>query len=207
MDRTESQTERLWRGFRKDLRGYLARRLPTSDDADDMLQDVFHRIHRSVDRLTEVENVEGWMYGIARRSVADFYRDRRRRAEQDASLPGPDEVADSAGASHVGVSTFLGPHDVHEEVLSWLRPMIDDLPEMYAVPLRMADVEGRSQQEVADVLGLSLSGAKSRIQRARVLLGESLGRCCEVEFGAEGRAVEFRRLQTAEDECSAEGCG
>lgn len=147
------------------------------------------------------------MYGIARRSVADFYRDRRRRAEQDATLLGPDEVADSAGASHVGVSTFVGPHDVHEEVLSWLRPMIDDLPEMYAVPLRMADVEGRSQQEVADVLSLSLSGAKSRIQRARVLLGESLRRCCEVEFGAEGRAVEFRRLQTAEDECSAEGCG
>jgi RNA polymerase sigma-70 factor (ECF subfamily) len=64
---------------------------------------------------------------------------------------------------------------------------------MYRRPLIMADFEGHTQQEVADELELSLSGAKSRVQRARAQLGDLLKQCCEVEFGPEGRAQAFRR--------------
>jgi RNA polymerase sigma-70 factor (ECF subfamily) len=77
--------------------------------------------------------------------------------------------------------------------------MADDLPDGYRDALVMADFEGRAQQEVADRLGLSLSGAKSRIQRARKMLGDALRACCDVEFGAEGRAVAYRRLETCDD--------
>lgn len=206
MDRFESPTERMWRRFKDDLSGYLRRRLPTTQDADDVLQDVFHRIHRSSDRLAEVDSARGWLYTIARRAVADFYRTRERTATH-AAVPLDDEDFEDASAGVAyGAGRYAGSQDVHEEVLSWLRPMIDELPEMYAVPLRMADVDGRSQQDVADELGLSLSGAKSRIQRARGLLGEALGRCCEVEFGSDGRASEFRRLQPAAYPCLADHC-
>jgi RNA polymerase sigma-70 factor (ECF subfamily) len=68
----------------------------------------------------------------------------------------------------------------------------------------MADVEGKTQQEVADYLGLSLSGAKSRVQLARQKLGEVLAACCEVEFGEEGRAVAYRKVK--EDGESCENC-
>ena len=85
------------------------------------------------------------------------------------------------------------PKDVHEEVLSWLEPMIEELPPKYRQALRLADVEGVPQRVVADRLGLSLSGAKSRVQRARVQLGELLDECCQVELGADGRVVESRR--------------
>jgi RNA polymerase sigma-70 factor (ECF subfamily) len=95
---------------------------------------------------------------------------------------------------------------VHEEVLSWLRPMIDNLPDRYRGPLYLAEVEGRSQQHVADVLGLSLSGAKSRVQRARARLGALVQRGCEVEFGPGGRAEAFRRLGPGFDLCEAAGC-
>lgn len=195
-----SKTEQLWTRFREDLNHYLERRLPSGADAEDVLQEVFHRIHQSVDRLGDVEHVEGWLYGIARHAVADFYRTRERSVTHasDRLEPGREPAIPGDALS--------GSHDVHEEVLSWIRPMIDDLPEMYAVPLRMADVDGTSQQQVADALGLSLSGAKSRIQRARAMLGDTLRRCCEVEFGAEGRAVDFRRLRPAEDPCAADQC-
>lgn len=191
----KSSTEQLWTRFREDLTRYLDRRLPSAPVTEDVLQDVFHRIHRSVDRLGDVENVEGWLYGIARHAVADFYRARERSATHASETLDEDREP-------VAPDTY----DVHEEVLSWLTPMIEDLPEMYAAPLRMADVDGKSQQEVADALGLSLSGAKSRIQRARTMLGDTLRRCCEVEFGADGRAVEFRRLKPAEDPCVADQC-
>lgn len=197
-------TDALWHQFKDQLRRFLRARLPSDADADDVLHDVFLRLYDSADRLDEVTHVQGWIYTLARRAVADVYRAKSRHPT-DPVDPSDDvlEAVDDAPPS-APLSPYGGEHDVHEEVLSWLRPMIDALPEMYAVPLHMADVEGKTQQEVADTLGLSLSGAKSRVQRARKRLGEQLRRCCEVEFGPEGRAVAFRRRQA--DRCDEGGC-
>lgn len=200
-------TATLWTQFRDGLWRSLRTRLPTDADADDVLQDVFLRIHQGADRLGEVDDAQRWLFGIARRAVADFYRARGRRqaVEAPGEPPTDDALADEAPTDNL--AGYRGVHDVHEEVLSWLVPMIDELPEAYRVPLRLADVEGRTQQEVADELGLSLSGAKSRVQRGRAQLGDLLKRCCAVEFGPEGRAVAFRRLRPADDPCGDDGCG
>lgn len=201
-DARPNTLEKLWLQFRTDLIAFLKRRLPTEADAEDILQDLFLRIQEGAARLDAVENVEGWLFSIARRAVADFYRARGRRVDVGAldvgEEPSPPPADEQAGG-------YRGSHDVHEEVLSWLRPMVDELPEAYRVPVRLADVEGRTQQEVADELGLSLSGAKSRVQRGRALLGDLLQRCCAIEFGEEGRAVAFQRLRPADDPCGA-GC-
>jgi len=73
--------------------------------------------------------------------------------------------------------------------------MADEIAEPYRTVLIKADFEKVSQRELAQQLGLSESGLKSRVQRARKLLADVLQRCCEVEFGGEGRAVAFRRLR------------
>jgi RNA polymerase sigma-70 factor (ECF subfamily) len=62
-----------------------------------------------------------------------------------------------------GFASFGGDHSVHEEVLSWLRPMAEELPEKYRQALVLADFEGLTQRQVAESLDLSLSGAKSRV--------------------------------------------
>lgn len=179
-------SERLWRTFAEGVRAFVRRRVPPAE-ADDIVQDLFLRIHENVASLRGEERVQAWIYTLARRTIADFYRRRARRPDA-ASAALPDTLA-----AHDGV------HDVHEEVLSWLRPMIGALPEAYAAPLRWADVDGLPQQEIADRLGLSLSGAKSRVQRARQKLGDVLADCCAVEFGPEGRAVGFYRHRPTHD--------
>jgi len=73
--------------------------------------------------------------------------------------------------------------------------MADEIAEPYRTALIKADFEKVSQRQLAHQLGLSESGLKSRVQRARKLLGDVLQRCCEIEFGGEGRAVAFRRLR------------
>lgn len=198
-------SRQLWRAFSDGVRAFVRRRLPTEADAEDVLQDIFLRIHEGVDRLEDADRAPAWVYTIARRAVADFYRTRR---------PPVDAVEDPPDASPVEApepievlahtTPYAGAHDVHEEVLSWLRPMAEELPEMYRRPLVMADFEGYTQQEVADALGLSLPGAKSRVQRARVKLGELLRACCEIEFGREGRAVAFHRRLDAPEERACE---
>ena len=73
--------------------------------------------------------------------------------------------------------------------IDWLHEMIQSLPDGYRQAVQMAEIEEQSQQEVADRLGLSLSGAKSRIQRGRAMLKDNLQRCCSFELDVRGRVT------------------
>jgi RNA polymerase sigma-70 factor (ECF subfamily) len=196
-----SEDDAPWRPFVRGLRAFISRRVPSAH-ADDVVQDALLRLHESAASLRDADRAEAWVFTIARRTIADFYRERDRRPVDETMGAGEDVVGDTAPPETV--SRYDGEHDVHEEVLSWLRPMAEELPEMYARPLIMADFEGHTQQEVADEIGLSLSGAKSRVQRARTRLRKRLEACCEIEFGPEGRAVGFRRRSG--DACEGSRC-
>ncbi len=179
-----------WRPFIEGLHAFIARRVP-GQDIEDVFQDVILRLHRGASSLRDAARAESWVYGVARRAIADFYR--ARAASLDRAEPLEEEEPAAPEDPRKGFGSFHGTHSVHEEVLSWLEPMARALPESYREALMMADFEGRAQSEVARKLGLSLSGAKSRIQRARRMLREELHRCCEVHLGSDGEVVDFRR--------------
>jgi len=193
---SDSQTgdEAPWRPFVEGLRRFIKSRVPEAD-ADDMLQNTLLQLHEAADSLRDADRAEAWVFSIARRTIADFYRDRERGPEETSVGRAPEEAkAKRPATDHV--SGYDGEHDVHEEVLSWLRPMAEELSDKYRRPLVMADFEGATHREVAEVFGLSRSGATSRIRRARTKLREELQKCCEVEFGPEGRAVAFHRRES-----------
>lgn len=185
--------EAPWRPFVDGLRRFIAGRVPDAD-AEDVLQDTLVRLHEGADSLRDADRAEAWVFSIARRAIADFYRDRERGPDAEPVGRAPAEATDEPPPTK-NLSGYDGEHDVHEEVLSWLRPMAEELPEKYRRPLVKADFEGDTHQAIADELGLSRSGATSRIRRARVKLREQLEECCEVEFGPEGRAVAFMRRE------------
>jgi len=101
----------------------------------------------------------------------DFYRERQPYEELPEDLVAEDQDTGK---------------QAREELAQCLRPLIDELPEKYGTPLRLAELEGMSQQGIADKLGLSLSGAKSRVQRSRVKFREHMMACCDFEVGQEG---------------------
>lgn len=187
-----------WLPMLEQLRGFVAKRVPSSH-ADDVLQDALVRLHESTTELEEVDRVEAWVFTVARRTIADFYRNRERGVSEQ-TVGTPEDGREDEEWRRENLAPYPGDHDVHEEVLSWLRPMAEELPEKYGRPLVMADFEGYTQQEVADEIGLSLSGAKSRVQRARKKLKQRLRECCELEFGPEGRVEAFRRLGETQSE-------
>lgn len=193
----QSREKAPWRPFVRGLRAFISRRVPASD-AEDVLQEALARLHEAASSLRDTDRAEAWVFSIARRTIADYYRTKERRPV-DQTVGRAQDVADENAQATENLASYDGEHDVHEEVLSWLRPMAEELPEMYRRPLIMADFEGYTQQEVADEIGLSLSGAKSRVQRARAKLGRRLKHCCEVEFNPEGQAVAFRRLESNEN--------
>ena len=190
----------VWRPFVDGLRRFIAGRVPDAD-APDVLQDTLLRLHEAADSLRDADRAEAWVFSIARRAIADHYRQEERRPV-DAAAGTAEDVTDDSDPATENLADYDGAHDVHEEVLSWLRPMAEELPEMYRRPLVMADFEGHTHQAVADDLGLSRSGATSRIRRARDKLKKRLGQCCAVEFGPDGRAVAFHRHGACEEDCS-----
>jgi len=68
------QTEAVWHAFRKPLWNYIVRRVPDAADADDVLQDVFLKVHRNLPALESEERLAPWLYRVARNTLIDRYR-------------------------------------------------------------------------------------------------------------------------------------
>lgn len=167
----------LWRDLAGPLRGYLRQRTPTAADADDLLQEVFLRVHRQIGTLRDTSKLQGWVYRIARNAVIDHARSRQNRPEL---LPAAEGLADAAGPTGSDV-VDLTPS---------LRRFVAALPKPYRDALVQHEYEGQPIRAVAATLGISETAAKSRVRRARLRVREMLDRCCRFEFDRRGRVIE-----------------
>jgi RNA polymerase sigma-70 factor (ECF subfamily) len=172
MDQNEAVT-RVWRSFGDRLRRFIAKQVHHEHDADDILQNVFTRIHAALPGLNDEEKLEAWLFQVTRRAVMDHFRRRRSLAlSSEPSLPLPDS-------------------DVPSQLASCLRPLMEELDAPDREALRLTDLEGLSQKDLAGRLGLSQTGARSRVQRARGRLKEILLECCEIDLDRRGNALGF----------------
>jgi RNA polymerase sigma-70 factor (ECF subfamily) len=194
---TFTDTQRIWREFGDDLRRFILRRVNSPEDADDLLQETFIKIHGKLDTLEDRERLDAWVYQIARNTVTDYYR--RQRAVE--SLP-------EGGIEIAAIEPEEPDNGVEQIVGGWLRPMVETLPERYRQALILTEFEGLSQREMAEKLGLSYSGAKSRVQRGRVMLKQQLVDCCHFEFDRRGSIIDYTpqiQLRVSEtEECCDE---
>jgi RNA polymerase sigma-70 factor, ECF subfamily len=88
--------------------------------------------------------------------------------------------------------------------LAAFRRMIYSLPERYREALVLTEFDGLTQQELADRLNISLSGAKSRVQRGRAQLKQMLNECCTFEFDRRGKAIDCTpRVKADCQECGS----
>lgn len=177
---TTTSSELLLGELRSDLRKFVARRIQNQADVDDVLQEVFIKIHRSAHRLTDENNLFAWVYAIARNAIVDHYRQQRKAVSLDGDIKNLAEPADEAPQA-----------DALGEIADCLRPFLGHLPGKYRDAIVLTDLEGMTQVELAQKLGLSVSGAKSRVQRAREHLKGMLLECCRLEFNAKGRLVGY----------------
>jgi len=169
-------TPDIWNDFSDKLRGYIGRRVNEPDDADDILQDVFLKIHSKLDTLDDDARVAPWVYRIARNAVTDFYRKRattRTAPEVDTAAPADD--------------------DDRIDLTTWLRGAIQELPDTYRDAIQLSEIDGLTQKAVAERLGISLAAAKSRVQRGRQLIKEMLLACCHVELDRRGNIINAER--------------
>jgi RNA polymerase sigma-70 factor, ECF subfamily len=172
---TQPSIPAIWENLHDRLWKYLRARVADPQEADDLLQEVFLRIHTRLGGIRDAAKVEGWIFQIARNAVIDHYRSRRPAEElsERLSQPPPEEP-DSA-----------------EALAGSMRPLADSLPDPYREAVIRIDLEGEPQADFARKTGISLSGAKSRVQRGRRLIRAMLLECCHFEFDHYGRVIDY----------------
>ena len=167
--------ESIWAGFAGQLRNFIRSRIRDHAAVEDILQEVFVKIHRKLPTLRAGERLEAWVWRITRNAIADHFR----HARPDEPLPA--EL--TAAAESETPMPDLNP---------CVRRFVGELTEGYREALVLTEWQGMTQEQVAKRLGLSLSGAKSRVQRARGQLKDMLLDCCRLELDRRGNVVEMQ---------------
>ena len=188
----DNDTRCAHRELEERLRPFVARRVPRSD-VDDVLQDVFLRMQRALPGLHDEERFGAWMYRVARSAIAESHRQRARHPVLGAEEPEPPAVTEGSN-----------PTPLETEVAEYLVPLISRVPSPYREALTLTELDGLTQQAAADALGISLSGAKSRVQRGREKLRALLCECCKIGVDARGRVIECEPLLPSSCRCKSE---
>ncbi len=172
-----------WKDHQAELRGWLLRQVGDPAVADDLLAEVFLRALRSGGRFCELRNVRAWLFTTARNLLIDRSRTQRETVPVVEALSAPqDEPRPIASLARC-----------LPRALAELDPRDADI-------LVRCDLEGQRQADYAREHGLTLSGAKARIQRARRRLKDHLVHHCQVRFDEHGAVCCFVPRPPASDE-------
>ncbi len=182
-----NQTERLWSEMHDRMLAYIRNRVDSTDDAEDILQDVFTRIHRNLDTVKDDQSITAWMFRIARNAIIDYHRGRAMAARAMIRL------AEDAPEAREDIDESDPAAEAAADFTRCLQPLLNELPAKYRQALELTELGGVTQKDAAEQLGLSVSGMKARVQRGRGKLKDALLDCCSVELDRRGGLVDYHR--------------
>jgi len=170
-------TDEIWKEFGADLRRFVFSKVPDKVIVDDIIQDIYYKIHSNINSLKDNSKLGSWLFQIARNTIMDYFR-REKSAQQLLENMQREE-------SYV-VETST-------EVLQYCMDFfISRLPEIYRDALIFTEFEGNTQYKLSQKEQISISAAKSRVQRARKLLKEVVINYSYFESNKEG--IDFFNL-------------
>lgn len=165
------------------LFGYILKQIGDNPTAEDLVQEVMYRASKVHAEGAEVAHPRAWLYQTARHVIADHFRQRPHTVQHVPDVAAHDHTTDQTEAP------ALSDGMVH---------LIKLLPQKYALPLLWSDIDNVPQVEIARRLGIGVSAAKMRVQRARRKLHDLLLRCCEIEYDRLGGIADC----TIKDSCT-----
>lgn len=168
--------EQIWSHFHMQLKTFISRRVHRPNDADDILQNVYVKILNQLPNLRDEQKLHAWIYQIARNTLIDYYRKEKPIEEL------PEEII-----FHQEPETNL-----NQELIKCLKSFVNQLPDKYRTAIQLTEYAGYSQKQLSEQLGISLSGAKSRVQRGRQKLKELIIACCHLELDRFGNVLDYK---------------
>jgi RNA polymerase sigma-70 factor (ECF subfamily) len=190
-------TEAVWAELQASIRGFVARRVRQQADVDDVVQRVFLQVHRALPTLRETDKLHAWVYQTTRRAIADFYRAPSQNREVATGTV--DDIANELAAS----DSSEDDEAATRELSTCLKPLMSGLTPADQEALQMVEFDGVTQVEAAARLGLSVSGMKSRVQRARSHLRSALHDCCRIAVDRRGGVISYEGKSGSCESCAS----
>jgi RNA polymerase sigma-70 factor (ECF subfamily) len=161
----------IWNSTQDKLKSFVFKYTKDKATTEDIVQDVFLKVHAKVSQLKESDKLVGWIFQITRNAITDHFR------KQAKIINAHDIDWDSDKAS------------LNDCVSSCLSDMLMTLPEKYRKALELTELQNVSQTELAKALNISYSGAKSRVQRARQMLREKMDESYNIKLDMYGNVI------------------
>jgi RNA polymerase sigma factor (sigma-70 family) len=159
---------------RKRLFDFIRRRVPSKEEAEDILQDVFFQFTRNVYQLAPIEQVSSWLFKVARNKITDSYR-KQKTESLEARQGGSDED----GNLNL-LNRFYDSNDDPEKELTrnliWdeLYEALDELPSAQREVFILHEIEGKDFKQIAELTGETVNTLISRKRYAVVYLRKKL---------------------------------
>ena len=157
------------------LLGYVRKRVGNEHDAQDIVQDVFLKISKS--DLNAITNLKSWLYKITKNTLIDYYRKRQLEITELKEYYDEEVKDEEMAIAHLSQCVV---------------PFIERLPEEYATLLKLSEIEGLSQKEIAEKLKMNYVTVRSKIRRGRNRLRAIFEECCNVQQCGRGGIVGFK---------------
>ena len=185
------ETSQVWNEFSECLRGFILKRVSDEHHADEILQDAFVKIHKNLNQLQDRKNLRPWLYQIVRNTITDYFR----------NLKIPEELRQDE--AEIVEDASLGK-EPSEEIGPCLKALMERLPDRDRKAIEEVEFDGLSQKELSEKLEISVSGAKSRVQRARRRLKGLLKECCSFELDRQGNVLDYQPKASPLSDCCKE---
>lgn len=163
-----SAFDELVRRYEKTVFNLAYRMVGDEQDAMDIVQEVFVKVYQSLSSFRGDSKLSTWLYRVCMNSCLDFKRKNKRVF---VSIEEPVKVKDNEIAREVP-DPSQGPEEQVESIMLGERVLkiLDELDPIYKSVFVLSELQGRSYQEIADIMDVSLGTVKSRLHRARCLI-------------------------------------
>lgn len=160
------ETQKIWKQFNEELYFFILKKVKNETATNDIFQNTFLKIHKSLYQLKEEEKIKAWVFQIARNEIANYLKQE---------------------------SVYVGTTKENKEIdsenyqnICCFDRFINDLPTIYKEPIELVYLKGKKQIEVSAILDISLANVKARIRRAKNILKKNFNECCKFEFDKNG---------------------
>ncbi|MEM8526646.1 MAG: sigma-70 family RNA polymerase sigma factor [Bacteroidota bacterium] len=162
-------TNKIWNLYKEEVYFFVLKKLKNKDAADEVLQNTFLKVCLYLDSLKEQEKLRAWIFQISRNEIINYHNQSAKQNKTESLNPEEDKTA-------------------YDEVCC-LDRFVEQLPDTYRETIELLYFQGKKQQEVARILGISLANVKARTRRGKAILKENLQECCQYELNKEGDLV------------------
>jgi RNA polymerase sigma-70 factor, ECF subfamily len=171
----DKQIQEIWIDLHQELKKFIFGKVKDLNTSEDILQDVFVKIHLNIHTLSDWSKLTSWVYQITRNTIADYFRKTHLMVQlEGVDFPEQDSK-----------------EPLYRALSQCINQKINNLPPTYKQAIVLTYMNDFAQKTVAEKLDLSYSGVKTRVQRGREKLKDLILECPNIETDDKGNLLGY----------------